>query len=72
MGNFNIPTDMILRHSDVTQELKFTKEKLLRDWRRKVKKFDIWLSFFRDNDWFKMRRKKLIPRKESRFWNTYQ
>ena len=67
MGNFNIPNDMILRHSDVTQESKFTKEKLLRDWRRKVKKFDIWLSFFRDNDWFKMWRNKLIPRKESRF-----
>ena len=67
MGNFNIPNDMILRHSDVTQESKFTKEKLLRDWRRKVKKFDIWLSFFRDNDWFKIWRNKLIPRKESRF-----
>jgi hypothetical protein len=41
MGNFNIPNNMILRHSDVTQERNFTKEKLLRDGRRKVKKLDI-------------------------------
>jgi len=58
---------MILRYSDVTQESKFTKEKLLRDWRRKVKKFDIWLDSFRDNGWFKIWRNKLTSRKESRF-----
>ena len=67
MGNFNIPNNMILRHSDITQERNFTKEKLLRDWRRKVKKLDIGLSFFRDNEGFKIWRSKLIPRKESRF-----
>ncbi len=67
MGNFNFPNDMILRYSDVTQERNITNEKLLRDGRRKVKKLDIGLSFFRDNEGFKMWRNKLIPRKESRF-----
>lgn len=55
-----IKNDMILRHSDVTQDGYYTKNKILRDWKRKCKKSDIGLEFFVNNDGFKLRRDQLI------------
>ena len=69
MWNFPIDRNNIIRHSDCTQDRTYTKAKTLWDWKRKVKKIDIWLKFFWDNEHFKMRRDQLVPRKESRFWN---
>lgn len=70
MWNFpSIDRNNIIRHSDCTQERSFTKAKTLRDWKRKVKKIDIWLNFFWDNEHFKIRRDQLTPRKTSRFWS---
>ena len=62
MGNFPIDRDNIVRHSDVTQDREITKQRMLWDWKRKVKKSDIWLSFFVDNDHFKIWRKQLSAR----------
>lgn len=67
MWNFPIDRNNIVRHSDVTQDRDITKKKILWDWKRKVKKIDIGLKFFVDNDHFKIWRDQLVPRKESRF-----
>lgn len=70
MWNFpSIDEDNIVRHSDVTQDREITRQKILRDWKRKVKKIDIGLDFFWDNEHFKTWREQLIPRQESRYWN---
>ena len=50
---------MILRHSDVTQETYYTKNKILWDWIRKSKKKDIGLNFFVNNEGFRLWRKGL-------------
>ena len=67
MWNFPIDRDNIVRHSDVTQEREITRLRKLRDWKRPVKKRDIGLPFFVDNDHFKKRRDQLSPRIESQF-----
>lgn len=68
MGNFPIDRYNIVRHSDVTQNREITQQRTLWDGKRKVKKTDIGLNFFADNDHFKERRAQLEPRKESRFY----
>ena len=65
MGNFPIDRNNIVRHSDVTQEREITKQRILWDWKRKVKKTDIGIPFFVSNEYFERRRNQLIPRKES-------
>ena len=65
MWNFPIDKDNIIRHSDCTQDRKITKERILWDGNRPVKKRDIWLPFFWDNLHFKKWREQLKPRKES-------
>lgn len=67
MWNFPIDRDNIVRHSDVTQDRTITKQRILRDWKRKVKKHDIETTFFWDNEHFKKWREQLVARKESRF-----
>lgn len=68
MWNFpSIDENNIVRHSDVTQDREITRQKILRDWKRKVKKIDIGLDFFWDNEHFKTWREQLIPRQESRY-----
>ena len=67
MGNFPIDRNNIVRHSDVTQDREITRQRILRDGKRKVKKTDIWLPFFVDNEHFKIWRDQLIARKESRY-----
>ena len=67
MWNFPIDRNNIVRHSDVTQERKVTRERTLWDGTRAVKKRDIWLPFFVDNLHFKKWREQLVPRKESLF-----
>jgi N-acetyl-anhydromuramyl-L-alanine amidase AmpD len=69
MWNFPIDWDNIVRHSDVTQDRWITKQRILRDWNRKVKKIDIGLDFFVDNEHFKEWRNQLHPRTLSRFVN---
>lgn len=54
MGVYNIKNDMILRHSDVTQDRNITRNKILRDGKRNSKKKDIGLEFFVNNDGFKL------------------
>lgn len=68
MGNFPIDRYNIVRHSDVTQNREITQQRTLWDGKRRVKKTDIGLNFFADNDHFKERRAQLEPRKESRFY----
>lgn len=41
MGNFPIDRNNIVRHSDVTQDREITRQRILRDGKRKVKKTDI-------------------------------
>ena len=65
MWNFPIDKDNIVRHSDVTQAREITRQRMLWDWSRPVKKKDIWIPFFVDNARFQLRRKQLKPRKES-------
>jgi hypothetical protein len=67
MWNFPIDKNNIVRHSDVTQDINITKQRILRDWNRLVKKRDIWLPFFVDNLHFRKWRDQLVARKESRF-----
>ena len=67
MWNFTIDRNNIIRHSDCTQDRSITKDRILWDGTRPVKKRDIWLPFFWDNLHFKKRREQLVPRKESRF-----
>ncbi len=59
MWNFPIDKNNIVRHSDVTQDREITKRRILRDWNRKVKKIDIGLDFFIDNEHFKIWREQL-------------
>lgn len=66
MAVYNIPREMIIRHSDCTQDEYYTKNRLLRDWARASKKKDIGLDFF--PMWFSTRRAQLTPRKQSRYW----
>lgn len=67
MWNFPIDRDNIVRHSDVTQDREITRLRKLRDWKRPVKKRDIGIPFFVDNDHFKKWRDQLSPRIESQF-----
>lgn len=67
MWNFPIDRLNIVRHSDVTQDRSITKERMLWDWSRPVKKRDIGIPFFVDNNHFKLRRAQLVARSESRF-----
>ena len=67
MGNFPIDRDNIVRHSDVTQDREITRARTLWDWKRPVKKRDIGIHFFVDNEHFKQRRDQLTPRTESRY-----
>ena len=67
MWTFPIDRNNIIRHSDCTQARNITKDRILRDWVRPVKKRDIWLPFFVDNRHFQKWREQLVPRKESRF-----
>ena len=61
----SIDRNNIVRHSDVTQDREITRKKILRDGQRKVKKIDIWLKFFWDNEYFKLWRDQLKPKTES-------
>ena len=67
MWVYNIPKEMVIRHSDCTQEDSITSKKILWDWKRKSKKIDIWLNFFPMG--FETWRNQLTPRTESRYWN---
>lgn len=67
MGNFPIDKYNIVRHSDVTQDREVTRKRELWDWKRAVKKRDIWIPFFVDNLHFKKRRDQLTPIKDSRY-----
>lgn len=67
MWNFPIDRNNIVRHSDVTQARDITRQRTLWDWTRPVKKRDIWIPFFVDNEHFKIWRNQLIERKESRY-----
>lgn len=67
MWVYNIPKEMVIKHSDCTQNDDITSKKILRDWKRASKKKDIWLKFF--PMWFETWREQLEPRKESRYWN---
>lgn len=66
MWTFNIPKEMIIRHSDCTQDREITRKKILWDWKRRSIKKDIWLNFF--PKWFEAWRNQLYPRTESRYW----
>lgn len=66
MSVYDIPREMIIRHSDCTQDEYYTKKMRLRDWARKSKKQDIGLDFF--PMWFSTWRSQLTPRKQSRYW----
>lgn len=67
MWVYNIPKDMILRHCDICQVVPYSKNKILRDWKRSSRKVDLWLKFF--PMWFEKRRDLLKPRTESRYVN---
>ena len=67
MWNFPIDRENIVRHSDVTQDREITRLRKLRDGKRSVKKRDIGLQFFWDNQHFIERRKQLSPQLESKF-----
>ena len=65
MWTFWIRKENVIRHADITQEDMYTKEKILRDGRRKARKVDISSDFF--PKWFERRREGLYPRMESRY-----
>lgn len=67
MWVYNIPKEMIIKHSDCTQNDDITKQKILWNWYRESKKKDIWLDFF--PMWFVTRRNQLTPRTTSRYWS---
>lgn len=67
MWNFPIDRNNIVRHSDVTQSRDITKQRILWDGTRAVKKRDIWLPFFVDNLHFKKWREQLVAREGSRY-----
>lgn len=68
MWNFPIDRDNIVRHSDTTQDREITKQRILRDGERKVKKIDIGLPFFVDNDHFRIWRDQLKAKRESSYY----
>lgn len=63
---YRIPKEMIIRHSDCTQDNERTSKKILRDGKRRSKKKDIWLNFFPMG--FEVWRDQLTPRSVSRYW----
>ena len=65
MWVYNIPKENVIRHSDITQSLPFSKSKTLRDWKRSSRKVDIGLDFFSGE--FEKRRNLLKPRTQSRY-----
>lgn len=65
MWNFPIDRNNIIRHSDCTQAREITKDRILRDGKRKVKKLDVWLPFFVDNEHFEIWRSQLTPKAQS-------
>lgn len=68
MWNFpSIDRNNIIRHSDCTQNRDITRQKILRDWKRKVKKIDIGVNFFGSHENFKKWRDQLTPKTESQF-----
>lgn len=67
MGNFPVDRDNIIRHSDCTQDRSITKQRILWDGQRKVKKRDIGIDFFGSNENFKKWRDQLVAKKESSF-----
>ena len=67
MGNFPIDRANIIRHSDCTQDRSITKDRILWDWARKVKKRDIGIDFFGSNENFQKWRDQLVAKKESSF-----
>lgn len=67
MWVFNISKENIIRHSDCTQDREITRNKVIWDWKRKVKKIDIGIPFFVDNEHFLIWRDQLTPRTESRY-----
>lgn len=67
MWVYQIPKEMIIRHSDCTQDDNITSKKILWDGKRKSKKIDIWLNFF--PMWFEIWRNQLTPRTVSRYWS---
>ena len=70
MWNFpSIDRNNIVRHSDVTQDREITRQKILRDWKRKVKKIDIWVNFFGTHENFKTWRDQLEPHTDSQFYS---
>lgn len=54
---FNIEKNNVIRHSDCTQAKEFTSKKILRDGKRRVKKWDIGPKFFPEG--FETRRENL-------------
>jgi len=67
MYHFPVDRNNIIRHSDCTQDRETTRKKILWDGKRKVKKHDIEIDFFVDNEHFKIWRDQLTPRENSRF-----
>lgn len=67
MGNFPIDRNNIIRHSDCTQDRSITRQRILWDGNRKVKKRDIGLDFFWSNENFKKWRDQLVAQKDSNF-----
>lgn len=67
MYHFPVDRNNIIRHSDCTQDRETTRKKILWDCKRKVKKHDIEINFFVDNEHFKIWRDQLTPRENSRF-----
>lgn len=67
MGHFPIDRANIIRHSDCTQDRSITKQRILWDGERKVKKRDIGIDFFGNNANFEIRRNQLVAKKESSF-----
>ena len=66
MWNFpSIDRNNIVRHSDVTQDRNITRQKLLRDGKRKVKKIDIGVNFFGTHENFRIWRDQLKPKLET-------
>lgn len=65
MAVYKIPREMIISHACCTQDEEFTKKKILRDWKRRSKKKDIWWKFF--PMWFETWRNQLTPRPQSRY-----
>ena len=66
MYHFNIPKEMIISHACCTQDDYYTKNKILRDGKRRSKKRDIGREFFPMG--FETRRNQLTPREKSRYW----